>query len=633
MWVVKNSTIEEAEPDEEVDYEMLSPNHMWSTNINMIPTQGAVQGARLFYGSRFFEQARSLVNGEPPLVQTHSDDHGKSWEAALGPQLGAVMADEDSDVESADDRRIVLNGASGRKEIPLFHNLPYNRKSLLRQSPVVKAGDKLVKGQAVARSNYTDDKGAMNMGLNARMALVPYKGWSMDDAIVVSDDFARRLTSDHGEIYDQEYDDDVKGGFGHYTSLFPKQFTKDQLAKVDPETGVVRPGVSLDPGDPIFLATRPRTFSSAGASLGNLSRTVRMSRSNAAQTWDADVPGQVTDVVQTKKGWKAVIQSLHPAQVGDKVTVRSGGKGTISKILDKDKMPRTMDGQPLDVLLNQLSLGSRTNSALPVEMWMGKIAKQQGKPMVLPAFNAPGQDWMAQVREELDKAGLSPEEEIYDPEMNRKLDRPVSVGNAYVMKLVHTSADKVSSRGQAGYDNNLQPQRGGGLGGSAKRLSGLESHALLSSGAYATLREGSTLRGQANDDYWRTWREGGQPRPPGKPFVWSKFMAMLQGTGMNPADKGKGVLRLGPMTDKHVDELKPVEVRNPGMVDLRTMEPDAGGLFDTALSGTNKWGVINLPRPLPNPAYHDTIRQLLGLKKTELDAILAGEMDLPEHLR
>jgi DNA-directed RNA polymerase beta subunit len=40
------------------------------------------------------------------------------------------------------------------------------------------------------------------MGQNARVAMVPYKGFSMDDAIVVSESFAKRMSSQHNYEHD-----------------------------------------------------------------------------------------------------------------------------------------------------------------------------------------------------------------------------------------------------------------------------------------------------------------------------------------------------------------------------------------------------------------------------------------------
>jgi hypothetical protein len=66
----------------------------------------------------------------------------------------------------------------------------------------------------------------------------------------------------------------------------------------------------------------------------------------------------------------------------------------------------------------------------------------------------------------------------------------------------------------------------------------------MAKGGYETLREGSTLRGQANQDYWRMLRQGYKPANPGTPFVFDKFKVLLNGAGMNAKDIGNGRLRL-----------------------------------------------------------------------------------------
>jgi len=87
------------------------------------------------------------------------------------------------------------------------------------------------------------------------------------------------------------------------------------------------------------------------------------------------------------------------------------------------------------------------------------------------------------------------------------------------------------------------------------------------------------------------------------------------------------------MTDRHLDELKPVEVANGGMVDFNTLEPTRGGLFDTALVGNSSWGTIPLPFPIPNPSMEKSVRRLLGLTEKEMREILEGRAELPQHLR
>jgi DNA-directed RNA polymerase subunit beta len=632
---VKGNQIQELD-DSEADYELVTPNSFFGSHINLIPMHSAVQGPRLFYGARFYNQALPLVDPQAPWVQNldDMDDQGRSFDEKFGKTAGAVFADDDdAEVTKVEANGIQLKLPDGNvKNVDLYKNFPFNRKTAINQTPLVQPGDRVKKGQVLAKSNYTDNNGTLALGTNARVGLVPFKGYSMDDAIVVSEAFAKRLTSDHSYTLGQDFDNDVKGGRNHYVSLFPTKYTKTQLEMID-DRGVVKPGMTVQPGDPLILATKPRVFSSTTAQLGKLSKAMRQSRHDSTQVWDGDYPGVVTDVAKTKRGYKVVVQSSAPATQGDKIVFRSGQKGVIANIIPDPQMPRTVDGEPLEVLLNPLGIPSRANNSMVYELLLGKVASKRGTPIKLPSFNKAGEKWYDIVQSYLDADGLAPTEEVFDPMSNTKLENPITVGNAHILKLHHTATSKASARGQGGYSLDEQPLKGGGESAQAKRLSGLEVHSLLSAGAYQTLREGATLRGQKNDEYWRALRQGYQPRPPGAPFVWDKFQALLTGAGLHARKVGGGKMRLGPFTDDDLESRQPLEVRSGELVDMNNMEPIKGGLFDQAIVGSNRWGKISLPFSVPNPAFEDSIRHLLGLTKKELRAIIAGDMELPKQFR
>jgi len=631
---IKDGTISQIE-DDEAEYEFTSPNAFFGSNVNLIPIQNAVQGPRLFYGARFFNQALPLAKPQAPLVQSavDNDPDGMSFDDKYGRRAGARFADEDGVVLSVKDRKITYRNAAGeKKEIELYHNFPFNRKTNLHQRAVVQPGATFTKGQIMAASNYTDDAGTLALGTNARVGVVPFRGFSMDDAIVVSESFRHKLSSQHSYMMEQEFDNDVKGGRSHFHSLFPTAFTKEQLDHMDAD-GVIQEGMTVRPGDPLVLATKPRAISSQSAQLGRLSRAMQQTRADASQVWEGESEGVVTDVARTKNGVKVVVSTTLPGQKGDKIVFRSGQKGVISQIIPDDHMPRTMDGKPLEVLLNPLGIPSRANDSILYELLLGKVAEKSGKPYKLPTFNGKDENWYDFVEQQLIEAGVDPKDEVFDPILNKKLENPITVGVGHVLKLHHTAESKSSSRGQGGYSLDEQPLKGGGEGAAAKRLSGLEVHGLLSAGAYGTLREGATVRGQRNDEYWRAIRQGHTPKEPGKPFVWGKFQALLMGAGIEARDVGDGNLRLGPFTDRSLAARNPIEVQNGEIVNLKTQQLKAGGLFDKKLTGSNQWGQITLDEPMPNPAFEDSIRHLLGLKRKDLMAILDGTMELPEHLR
>ena len=625
---IKAGKIQEIDPDE-ADYELPHMAATLDSHINLIPMQNAVQAPRLFYGARFYNQALALQNRETPLVQSliPGDPDGRTFDEHFGPMVGALHSKYQGKVDAVDSDSITLKTPEGKKRIPLYFHHSYNRKSAMHQTPEVQVGDEVTPGHLLASSNYTDKKGALALGLNARVGFVPYKGWSMDDAVVISQAFADRLKSEKQLTHEQEFDDDTKGGLHHFVSLFPTAFEKSKLVNMD-EHGVIRKGSIIKEGDPLILATAPKVVTARDAQVGKLSRTLQQTRRNATQLWDHQDTGEVMDVARTSKGVKVVVRSISPTRVGDKIVTRNGQKDIVSRIIPDEHMPRTLDGEPLEVLMNPLSVPSRVNNNFIYETLLGKVARKSGQPYRLNGFNGPGEKYHEFVEAELAKHGLQSTDEVFDPQSNRKLQRPITTGVAHFFKLHHEAASKSSARGISGYDSSQQPSRGAGDSAQSKRLSGLEVGSLLSSGAYANLKEASTLRGQQNDQYWREVRMGHKPPMPGEPFVWHKFKVLLNGAGLHAKDIGGGKLRLGAFTDKALAAHEPKEIAHGGTVNLATLEEEPGGLFDPSLIGNNRWGKISLHQPLPSPAFEGSIRTILGLTKAEFEDVLAGKRNL-----
>lgn len=803
--VLKRGVITE-EPDdiEKVRYEFVSPNQFFGNTLNLLPMQNSVTAARAFYEHKFITQALPIKDGESPNVQSLKNaDNNESYEDYLGKKTGVISLDDDDNsadiLEVTPDYIKYKNDKGETKTKNLYNNFAFNRKTMLTNYPLVKAGDKISRDKSknppiLAKTNFTDNNGTLNMGLNARVGFVPYKGWSMDDAVVISEDFAKKMTSQHMYQYSEANDSkDIKTGKDHFKAFYPDKFNKEQMDKID-DNGVIKAGTVVNPGDPLIVSTRSRVVSSNDANLGRLSKYLKTTRLDSSQVWDHNTPGIVTDVVKTNDGYKVNVETFAPMQEGDKMcyhpdtevftedgwknitdiklgdkvvalttdlsgkpsgyklsdvieihkyklnndtlygyedehvaqlvtgnhncaincldkltyetanllsysskdeqfisvspdfdlnngndlkytfinknnvykahdysgevigigvnafshiiltryhnkpifsgnSTRSGNKLTVSHILPQNEMPRTKDGKPLDVLFNQLGLVSRVNANMMYEAMLGKVAEKTGKKYKLPTFNKNSEKWYDFVENELKKNNLSDVETVYDPVIDRDLDQPIAVGNAYFLKLHHTSDSKLSSRGQGIYDQNEMPVKGGEEGMKSKRHSNLESNAILSSGAYNVIKDAIHLRGQRNDDYWRKVRMGQTPSLAKKsPFIWDKYIALMQGAGINAkrADNGDSI-QATPFTDKDFALFNPVEIKNDGIVDFKDMKPISGGLFDPALTVGNRWGKITLDRPYPNPAFEDTIISLLGLKRSTFNDILAGKESLLKY--
>lgn len=286
--VIRGRELGEAD-EGDVDYVFDNADAFLGSHASSIPMTNTVAAPRSFYGARFLNQAQAPEARELPWVlRARADAPETSFDEEYGRAAGALFSDDDGEVEAVGGDHIRLRlGDGSTKKVELAVDLPMNRKSSLSHFARVAAGDKVKKGQLLADSSFTRN-GAMALGVNARIASLPYKGWTMDDATVISESFAKKLATNHTYGYSQDYDDNVRMGRDHFAALFPRKFTRDQLAKLD-ENGVVRPGVTLEKGDPIFLATKPRPVSSK-TNIAGLRRGVRELRSDASQVWDSDSP-------------------------------------------------------------------------------------------------------------------------------------------------------------------------------------------------------------------------------------------------------------------------------------------------------------------------------------------------------
>lgn len=73
--------------------------------------------------------------------------------------------------------------------------MPLNQNSFVHSEPIVEKGDRIVRGQVVADTNNTRD-GTLAMGVNLLTAIMPWKGFNYEDAIVISSKAAEQLSSE-----------------------------------------------------------------------------------------------------------------------------------------------------------------------------------------------------------------------------------------------------------------------------------------------------------------------------------------------------------------------------------------------------------------------------------------------------
>jgi DNA-directed RNA polymerase beta subunit len=613
-------------PEQEVRWELPFMETTFSPISNLVPLKSMAKGQRVNMGSRFFTQALPLARPEAPLVQNALPyDPQRSYEELWGTKLGAIYAEHPGVITAIGPDFIQVRGPDKKDHVyEIYNNFPTNRKTLFHSTPVVKVGDRVSPGQLLARSNFTDEKGTMALGANARVAYLPFRGLNYEDAIVISQDFAKKLTSEHAYQFHHEWDENDRPGKKYFHTLFPKLYDRRQLSQID-DQGIIRPGSVVKQGDPLVLVARGQN-----PLPGRLYRPHRGSFRNASLVWDNQDDGIVTDVVSGPKGTKIVVKSYQPMRQADKLSGRYGNKGVVH-IIPTEEMPRDEEGRPLEVLLDPLGVISRTNPAQLAEALLGKVAAKRGTPYKVVDFDQKP-NRLAWALEEARKYGVKDTETLTDPVTGRKIPN-VLTGVSYFLKLMHTAEAKSVARSLGAYTAEGAPARGNIPGGHAMRLGLMDTSALLAHGATQVLRDAKLIRGQKNQEYWNAIMNGQPPPEPAAPMVYRKFLNELAGAGVYVQRQGPR-LTLRALTDKDIDTLAGNRnLRNAETVQWKNgLEPISGGLFDPELTGGHgneqRWSAIALAEPLPNPSFLPAIRSVLGLTQKELEEIYAGRKPL-----
>lgn len=604
----------------EAKFMLPSMDNSLSMLSNMVPMKSMSKGQRVIMGSRMFTQALPLVNAEAPFVQSATaDDPSVSYEDKMGEKLGAVRADFSGRVEAVTPDEIVIRDADGKKRaVELYNDMPFNRKTLWTQKATVQPGDAIKPGQLLATSNFTDKEGSTALGMNMRVAYLPFRGRNYEDAIVISASAAKRLTSEHMYQNEVEWDDNTHVGKKAFMSLFPGEYDKKMLDKFD-DNGALKKGEIVNFGDPLVLVAKKRE-----QVYGKVHRGRAGSFANDTVTWDHHSPGIVTDVGVTKKGVNVVVKAHTAMEVGDKLTGRFGDKGVISEIVPDAQMPQDTEGNPFEVLVSPLGLIGRVNPSQVIEAALGKISAKTGKAYKIKDFDQ-DTDLVEFAMQELRKHNLSDTEDVTDPETGRKI-KGVLAGNRFFMKLHHTAESKGQGRATGSYTAEGTPAKGGSEG--AKRVGMLDLGALLSHGAGKVIRDAKMVRGQANPQYWTQFMSGYDAPLPKVPHVYEKFVNQLKAAGVNTVRTGTRT-NIMALTDKDVEELAGErEITSTETVDWKgNLKPKVGGLFDEKLTGGHngtRWAKVTLHEPMPNPVMEEPIRRVLGLTQRQFRDIVAG---------
>ena len=247
-------------PDQ-VNYTDVAPNQIASISASLIPFLEHDDANRALMGSNMMRQAVPLLRPEAPIVGTGLEKQVASDSRVL------INAENDGIVEYVDANCIDIRYDFSEKDklisfdgnLKSYHLIKFrktNQGTCINLKPIVKKGDRVVKGQVLCQG-YATEAGELALGRNMKVAFMPWKGYNFEDAIVISEKVVREdiFTSIHIDEYSLDVRD-TKLGTEELTNDIPN--VSEEATKDLDENGMIRIGAEVNSGDILIGKITPK---------------------------------------------------------------------------------------------------------------------------------------------------------------------------------------------------------------------------------------------------------------------------------------------------------------------------------------------------------------------------------------
>nr|YP_010208592.1 RNA polymerase subunit beta [Pseudo-nitzschia simulans]UBA15885.1 RNA polymerase subunit beta [Pseudo-nitzschia sp.] len=497
----------------EVDFISISTIQVVSVAASLIPFFEHDDANRALMGSNMQRQSVPLIFPQKPIVGTGLEnqiaiDCGMTLNAHISGVVNSVTAN-----------KIVIKDNNNKKVIyKLQKYLRSNQQTCINQRPIVWKGEKIQSGQILSDGPAITSS-ELSLGQNTLVAYMPWQGYNFEDAILISERLVYDdiFTSIHIERYKIEINRSSE--ISEQTMKLIPNLTGEEVKHLN-DDGIVRVGTFVKAGD-ILVGKVVSTNTYEQLPESKLLRAIFGAKAKGVKDNSYRMPhgesGRVIETVtfnrKTKLTYKSekiyvFIAQIRKIQVGDKIAGRHGNKGIISRILARQDMPFLPDGTPIDIILNPLGVPSRMNVGQLYECLLGFAGdKLNCRFKILPFDEMYGLEISRiLINKKLRQASIKKNKSwifnpyapgkmvLIDGRTGKEFENPITVGNAYMLKLIHLVDDKMHSRATGPYSLiTQQPLRGKAQHG-GQRFGEMEVWALEGFGAAFTLKEILTIK-------------------------------------------------------------------------------------------------------------------------------------------
>ena len=343
----------------------------------------------------------------------------------------------------------------------------------------------------IVRSFVYDTLNAYSAGQNLVVAIMPYEGYNMEDALVLN-----KGSVDRGvgrSFYFRPYsaiEMNYAGGLKDEIAVPEKDASgyKTEASYRFLETdGIAYPEAEVNEGEVLIGKMSPPKFLSEAREI-----SVRTKKESSV-TMKQEEKGTVEAVFITEDedGNKIVQVKVRDQRIpepGDKFATSHGQKGVLGLLLEEEDVPFTSKGIRPDIMFNPHGLPSRMTVGYLLELLAGKVGCLSGEIVDGTAFSGVGKE---ELETQLERLGFSYDgkETMRSGVTGKKISAKIFVGNLYYLKLKYMVANKLHGRASGKVALlTRQPVEGRSRGG-ALRLGEMEQQALVAHGAALLLKE------------------------------------------------------------------------------------------------------------------------------------------------